>query len=531
MKLSHRTQYIVLNVVVVAFFAFLAIFAHILLSNKHTIQIDQQLRTSLADFSLETLEKIQNSTDKLRALSSAVAFSKDLNFTKFENYIRSYDSNEKSWWIIEWQPIVSGNERESFEKMVKTRISPDFFMWQPDENGIPVRASNKAEHVPVLFMVSTKATANTTGLDLAWSEERMRSKWRSRDQGKAQISSLFNVVLAPGAPNAPVGFAITVPVFNEGIVPVDLETRKREIKGYLAGVYSIGEILAPELAELSSKGLHIKITDVDSASPVFVSHTDLNDGSLSTILYDKKVISIFGRKWQIVMFTTDDYFNKESSPYWLFTPHFLLVFCLILLFLIRKLYKNNQELAAVKTNLQQTLLEVSKSEQHFAELSRHDPLTGLLNRRSFYEKIADEISRSHRYNEDLCLLMVDIDNFKQINDRYGHPVGDSVLTQLASTFKELSRENDILCRIGGEEFALLLIKTNEEDSLIIAERLCDAVAKTAIELVTSDSPLHLTVSIGLTRCLQQDSTSSIMSRADKALYQAKNKGKNRVCVL
>ena len=531
MKLSHRTQYVILNLIVIGFFTFLAVFAHILISNKEASEVEKQLKTLLDDFALTTLEKVQDSTEKLRAISTIVALSNELNYAKFENYIQQYYDDSQDWRIIEWQPIISGEDRETFENTVRDNSFPDFYLWEPDQNGVPIPAEKRKVHVPVLYMVSTKTSINTTGLDLAWSDERISSKWRARDEGKSQLSRLFNIILAQDAKTAPIGYAITLPVFNGGIVPTDSESRQRQIKGFLAGVYSLEDSLGQELSKLTTKGLHIRITDVGSAEPVFVSSTISDSKNTPNLVFDKKTISILGRQWQISMSVTDDYVNQVRSTNWLFTPYFLLIFCLLLLFLIRKLYKNNQELTKVKTNLQQTLLEVKKSEQHFAELSRHDALTGLLNRRSFYEKIEDELSRSHRYQENLCLLMVDIDDFKNINDTYGHPIGDVVLTKLADTFRELSRENDILCRIGGEEFALLLINTNEQDSVIIAERLCDAVAKTAIQIDVTNTPLNLTISIGLTLCLQEDNISSIMSRADKALYQAKHKGKNQVHVL
>ena len=531
MKLSHRTQYIILNLVVTGFFTFLAVFAHILISNKQAFEVERQLKTLLDDFALTTLEKVQDSTEKLRSISTIVALSNELNYAKFENYIQQYYDDSQGLRIIEWQPIISGADRETFESNVRDNSFPNFYLWEPDQNGVPIPAKKREVHVPVLYMVSTKTTTNTTGLDLAWSDERIGSKWRARDQGKSQLSRLFNIILAQDAKAAPIGYAITLPVFNGGIVPSDSESRQRQIKGFLAGVYSLEDSLRQELYKLTSLGLHIKITDVDSAEPVFVSSTVSESNNTPNLVFDKKTISILGRQWQITMSITENYVNQVRSINWLFTPYFLLIFCLLLLFLIRKLYKNNQELTEVKTNLQQTLLEVKKSEQHFAELSRHDALTCLLNRRTFYEKIEDELSRSHRYQEDLCLLMVDIDDFKKINDTYGHPVGDIVLTKLADTFRELSRENDILCRIGGEEFALLLINTSEQDSIIIAERLCDAVAKTTIQIDIPNQPLNLTISIGLTLCQQEDNITSIMSRAAKALYKAKNKGNNQVHVL
>lgn len=158
-----------------------------------------------------------------------------------------------------------------------------------------------------------------------------------------------------------------------------------------------------------------------------------------------------------------------------------------------------------------------------------DYLTGLANRRRFLEQAENELERSLRYGRKLSILMLDIDHFKQVNDTYGHKVGDLVLKKLSDLARSSVRNVDIIGRIGGEEFAVLLPETGSEQALDMAERLRAALAATQITL-NEGLPLHFTVSLGIaTLGSDQDTNIDILlNQADQALYQAKSDGRNRV---
>lgn len=169
--------------------------------------------------------------------------------------------------------------------------------------------------------------------------------------------------------------------------------------------------------------------------------------------------------------------------------------------------------------------------QHELELSAStDGLTELFNRKTGYERLAEELSKYQRSSKPLSCLMLDVDHFKQINDRYGHLVGDQVLKQLAGILKKFSREYDILCRYGGEEFLVILPETELVTALMIAERYREKIAETAIEVEHQE--IYLTASIGVTQAHTDGSESrdSLIGRADAALYQAKEQGRDQIIV-
>jgi len=162
-------------------------------------------------------------------------------------------------------------------------------------------------------------------------------------------------------------------------------------------------------------------------------------------------------------------------------------------------------------------------------LSIKDDLTGLYNHRYFYECAEREMQRSLRYHKDFSLIMMDIDHFKKVNDRYGHQAGDELLQNVANNCLSSLRKSDILCRFGGDEFIALLPETNKTDALKIARRIRE-VAASSIFHVKQDK-FNITLSLGV--AAKDDACSSVdalVSAADEALYKAKKAGRNCVRV-
>jgi diguanylate cyclase (GGDEF)-like protein len=155
-----------------------------------------------------------------------------------------------------------------------------------------------------------------------------------------------------------------------------------------------------------------------------------------------------------------------------------------------------------------------------------DHLTGLANRRRFRVALDREVERWRRYGVPCALLQLDIDHMKEVNDRFGHPVGDAVIRHVANTLSAVSRGNDTAARLGGEEFALLLANLGEEKATAAAERLRVLLAEQSISGVG-----NISVSIGVAACpAHATSERALYAASDWALYVAKNEGRNRIAV-
>lgn len=192
-----------------------------------------------------------------------------------------------------------------------------------------------------------------------------------------------------------------------------------------------------------------------------------------------------------------------------------------------RLHKQNAALKAERDQLENEIIQRTALEEELRYLATTDSLTGLLNRRAFMAALAGELTRSQRMNTPLTLLMIDIDHFKQINDSLGHPAGDAVLVHLSKLLQEHLRSIDKLGRIGGEEFAIMLVDTSAEGADIVVGRLLDAIRSRPAEHPENHRLIAFTASIGCTERHPDDDELTSLSRADRALYAAKQEGRNR----
>jgi diguanylate cyclase (GGDEF)-like protein len=159
-----------------------------------------------------------------------------------------------------------------------------------------------------------------------------------------------------------------------------------------------------------------------------------------------------------------------------------------------------------------------------------DSLTQVANRGRFIEIANHELARCRRYGHPLSIWMLDIDHFKDVNDTYGHHAGDIALQSLMVTSRQALRDWDVMGRMGGEEFAVVLPETDATQALNVAERLRRAVADTGIP-IEDGKVVHMTVSTGIASSRDDDATvEMLLDRADKALYEAKQTGRDKVCV-
>ena len=185
----------------------------------------------------------------------------------------------------------------------------------------------------------------------------------------------------------------------------------------------------------------------------------------------------------------------------------------------------------IKTNrqLQKQSEDLKLISENLKKMSVTDELTGLFNRRRFDELMKSEIDMSYRYGDSNSILIIDIDHFKHINDKYGHPCGDSVLKDISGLLKSKFRKTDILCRIGGEEFVALCKRADKQAAIGIAENL-----RKMIEMATmrySDAEIKLTISIGIATITNSSSDrdrDNLYRYADIALYHSKDNGRNRL---
>lgn len=170
------------------------------------------------------------------------------------------------------------------------------------------------------------------------------------------------------------------------------------------------------------------------------------------------------------------------------------------------------------------ITERKEMEERFKELSETDPLTGVKNRRYFTGRIIEEFERAKRYGSNFAVLIIDIDLFKKLNDTYGHDVGDKVLKEMTQKVSLIMRKSDILCRMGGDEFILILTETNFSQAQLFKKRLLNMIGKAHVEVYGERLKFNITVGVG-EYVKGDESFENILKRADNELYIEKKKKK------
>lgn len=206
----------------------------------------------------------------------------------------------------------------------------------------------------------------------------------------------------------------------------------------------------------------------------------------------------------------------------------------MLVALIAQLLIDGRQSLERERRLVRTAAALREATAQLEKLAATDPLTGIWNRRAFFEAFGVEFRRAQRYGRNLSVLMIDLDNFKQANDLGGHAFGDYVLSATAKIIREHLRESDMAGRYGGEEFAVILPETDGAHAAPVAEKLRAAIE--AFEFRTNrypppgGPPRHFTVSVGVASlpASEDGDSDTLMSQADTALFEAKHAGKNRV---
>ena len=200
---------------------------------------------------------------------------------------------------------------------------------------------------------------------------------------------------------------------------------------------------------------------------------------------------------------------------------------------VTKPFKPKELLARIKTQLkmQKLISDLEASKEELKILASIDPLSGLYNRRYFYKISEHILDLAKRDKTDSSVLILDIDKFKNINDTYGHKIGDDIIILLSRKLEEFTRKSDIVCRFGGEEFVILLPETSIDGALNISEKIRLNIEQLNFKL-EYQKDLKFTVSIGVSQIIndQDINIEASICRADEALYSAKQSGRNKVCI-
>ncbi len=354
----------------------------------------------------------------------------------------------------------------------------------------PHRAVRRPEYFPIVYVVSERGTIAPVGYDLGGDPKRTPFLRRARDRGEA--------VATPPVPLLLGGTGINVyrPVYRDGAPTATVAQRRAALTGFAAGAFRVNDLATAAVATVPDEvDVQLRI----EGETAYGAEGELEDAATAPI-------RIADRTWLLIV--------RDPN-----TPDVALPLLLGVVGI---------SLAALLASL---ILSWSRNER-MQELQRQaslDSLTGLKNRRRFEEELRVAMARGRRDGSTGAMLMLDLDHFKQVNDSRGHPAGDRVIEEIAGVLRDRTRESDVLARIGGDEFAIVLPRCSPAEARVVAESVAEAIA----EHHPSDEALGpITASIGVAMFGEDPRTSieSVISEADTAMYAVKDGGRDGVRV-
>ena len=535
--MARSLRFLTFDIVIALGFIALGIGTHVVIGNRLQEKARANLRSETTALTLDISQSVSKSVRSMRGLTARLSVDPTIPYETFREIARQRVEPLTRVIIVAWHPVVRDKNLEAFERSVRRQggLFSDFKLWE-QVNGINGSMPYQEHdiHVPELYVYDVINKPRTKmGLDLVFSPERMDSKWRARDAGDPVASGLFRVIPSSGDSALPVGFAITVPVYRGGIIPGTLSQRQEQIEGFVYMVSDLKILLQDELRDLREQGFNLTISQEGRPESSF----GLSVGPATGLSAERRTL-IYGTPWIIRLDATKQFIAAQKSAEddllpWLVTLIGVIIF--VFLFVLQRNVTNLQ-LARKELIASNSLLH--HSQQQLKELVVHDPLTNLFNRRGFLERAIPELARSRRYRLPLALLMLDLDHFKQVNDLWGHHIGDVVLQRLGHLLEDSTRATDVVARLGGEEFVILLSHTRLEEAVEIAERLRREVADLAHHPEGPDSgasvgkpELRITLSIGCAMAEPGLDLDGLLALADSALYASKAGGRNRVKVV
>ncbi len=321
-------------------------------------------------------QEFSGSTDTLYSIANLFTILGEVNSSVFHEFAIKVIKNKPGILLVEWQPRVKRGEVSSFLKKTSELGVENFKMVEPDSSGEYIPAKPKKEHFPVLFSVAKFENLTSIGLDLAWSYERMASKYLARDSGLAAASNTFDIFLTSKEKSREhPGFAITIPIYSTKSEPETVKGRQDKFRGYLAAVFYTDGLVAPIEKYLVKNNLGIRMIDKGTDKTVFAKVEDaLSIGKITNFL------EIYGQKWEIQVFPKAGYLKK----YFLFIdflfPVSLLIFLLFLILILYRNEKQNRVLARIQIQLENALEDAkaaAKSKMTFLANMSHEIRTPL----------------------------------------------------------------------------------------------------------------------------------------------------------
>jgi diguanylate cyclase (GGDEF)-like protein len=416
---------------------------------------------------------------------------------------------------VSWIPRVGHDQLAAYERAAALDGIAGYHIksFAPD-NAVKI-SPEEDEYYPIYYTTEKRQAASIYGLNLGDKGTREQALVRSRDSNGFAASESLMLQFGSGDRR---GFFVVLPVYRQGVPQDTVESRRRNLVGFVQGVFQTSTMVETILGGLRMP-VDLYVFEAGAGDNAFLIRASkpktqpIEPSSVQNVgsgMHWSGELSVADQRWKLV---------GLPPPGWK-TPRHLTAWTL----LIAGLLLTTAGVAFMWWS-RRYARRLIRANRKVSELARTDPLTSLANRRAFLDLLAGSFAASKRGGSPFAVLYIDLDHFKDVNDTLGHTVGDILLRQVAERLKTRVRKSDIVARIGGDEFAVLLTQVGNDTA---TGTLATGIIETlAAPYVIGDDELHVTASIGASRFSAEFSQpEAIMIQADLALYRAKEDGRN-----
>lgn len=474
-----------------------------------------RLEQLAAEAAGELERNVARHQEVLEGLSSFFESSDEVDVDEFATFTKSALERYPNLQALSWNPVLTADEVSAFEEYQREQQGLEgFTVTERDADGNLIPVTPRDEYVTVGYIEPLDANRAALGFDINSNPTRKEAIDRARDLGEPSATGPITLVQESGSQS---GMLALVPVYEGGARPADATERADALRGFAVGVYELADLLDDTFTSPTWNRVEIRLVDVTEMdepaeiavrSAVVPATIDLTRADDSAMASD--VFTVYGRTWQVEVLPTS---GALANPNRALAPSIDVV-GLILLTLL-------QAFILVVTGLERV---ATRQAEHADREANTDELTGLQNRRAFLRNLALVRQRSIADGSTGVLLYLDLDRFKAINDKAGHEAGDRMLQGVARVMSENVRSRDVVARIGGDEFAIILNNCELDRGVAIAETLAEKVC--GLVIGSSAGGLNVGVSIGLTGVRPDggQDIDELIRQADDACYDAKNNG-------
>jgi diguanylate cyclase (GGDEF)-like protein len=456
--------------------------------------------------------------DKILALRAFYDSSNGVERREFNLFTSQILAGNGDAMRLVWCPRVNGDERDAFERDVRDNGLSDYSIktWAP--TGPVYDSKPRQEYFPILYSTVSHARTATFGTDLA--SEAARSNAIRRAVDGDMMATAQNVELRNPIDGKRAGFLVFLPIYKQGYSHDSVLTRRRNVEGVIAGVFQTSAVLDSILKRAvlpRSVDIFIYPTNTGEDSPPLYSRVVGGEqkptaarASLAALPHWSASLAAGDAHWELVVvpasFSPINYYRA-----WLIVVLISLVFAAVLAYMWASL---------------RHALRLETANRRILQLAQTDILTALANRRAFMKRLKMAFAASLRGAPPFAVLYLDVDDFKDVNDTLGHAMGDELLKMVVARLKEVVREEDLVARFGGDEFAILACNVNDPtEAGTLAARIGEALAE---PFVIEGHKISVTSSSGIALFSRDIAgPEALMVQADLALYGAKDEGRNR----